>query len=218
MFAAFQRRWGWVFGGGLLGLALAVVSAVPKSHSDPLIQASLTVDVAQGPCYSRRRQLNIIPLGSAVAGSSCYGEYDSVRQGLVRLVKSRPMFVSAQLGNSSKDVVYSINRLAFDGEKKIKSKTLITLSVTGPSNMAPKISAAFKQIQRDMTLQMANNAEANGFKPSFGADWISIEESSEVVKQSGRSKSLALGLLAGLVVGAGPGDQSARSGRREGVL
>ena len=55
-----------------------------------------------------------------------------------------------------------------------------------------------------MTRLAANSAKANGFDPSFGSDWIQIEEPTKIqVRKAPLSRSLALGLLGGLVVGAG---------------
>ena len=59
VFAALQRRWGWVLGGGLLGLALAAGAVYSKPRLVPQVQGGLILDVAQGPCYSRIRQLNV---------------------------------------------------------------------------------------------------------------------------------------------------------------
>ena len=196
MFAALQRRWRWVFGGGLFGLALVVGSVSLKSISAPLVQASLIVNVAQGPCYSRIRQLKALKEPSVVGGLSCFGETETVRQGLTRLVKSLPIFVSPDNG-----IVYSVGQLIYEGVGRKKSPNHLLLSVTGPSNMAPQISAALTKIQKDMTLQMATNAQGNGFVPSFGADWIRVEKPSPVIEQTSYSRSWPLGLMGGLVVG-----------------
>ena len=202
VFAALQRRWPWVFGGGLLGLAMAVGVVSVQPRSGPLVQASLIVDVAQGPCYSRSRQLKTYREPSVV-GLSCYGELESVRQVLNRLIKSRPIFKSPARG-----IAYSLDRLAFDNTENTqteKSSTQLVLNVTGTSSLAPQISSALTQIQKDMTLQSANSAKANGFEPSFGSEWIQIEKPSELRVQGGPGlfSSLALGLLGGLGVGAG---------------
>ena len=54
-----------------------------------------------------------------------------------------------------------------------------------------------------MTLEMANKASVNGIKPFFGPDWIRFEKPTEMVVRSPFPRSLFLGLLGGLVVGAG---------------
>ena len=202
VFAALQRRWGWFFGGGLLGFAFAAGSAALVSPG-PIIQASMIVNAAQGPCYSRTRQLKIYKEPSLV-DFSCFGELDAVRQELVRLVKSRPMFVSAVRGNSSDDVVYSVNRLVFDDIGQSKSSSHIVLEVEGPSYLAPKILDELMLIQKRMTLEFANKATADGFKPFFGDDWIRVEKPSELIEgRNTFSRLLTLCLLGGLVLGAG---------------
>ena len=75
VFAALQRRWYWVFGGGLLGLALAAGAVNHKLSSAKQVQAGLILDVAQGPCYSRSRRLNVYGEPS-VLGLSCFGEIE----------------------------------------------------------------------------------------------------------------------------------------------
>ena len=71
-------------------------------------------------------------------------------------------------------------------------------------SLASKISDELTLIQKSMTLEIANKATANGLKPFFGADWIRIEKPSELIQRGvSFSRSLVLGLLGGLVLGAG---------------
>ena len=56
LFAAMQRRWYWVVGGGLLGLALAAGLVFNKRSEASLLTASLVVDTAQSPCRSVNRR------------------------------------------------------------------------------------------------------------------------------------------------------------------
>ncbi|WP_136987656.1 hypothetical protein [Synechococcus sp. N5] len=93
MFAAAQRRWRWVFGGGLLGLALAVGAVSSKPRLAPQVQSGLILDVAQGPCFSRSRQQSVFK-ESSVERFSCYSEIQSVRQALIRLVKNSSLLPS----------------------------------------------------------------------------------------------------------------------------
>ena len=71
--------------------------------------------------------------------------------------------------------------------------------------MAPQISIALAQIQKEMTLQVGNISRANGFEPSFGDDWIHIKKPSVLPQQKHDLylRLLAFGLLGGLVVGIG---------------
>ena len=197
VFAALQRRWCWVLGGGLLGLALAVGALLNKSRLDPPVQGGLILDVAQGPCYTRNRRRNVFREPSVV-GFSCFGEIESIRQSLTRLAKS----VSAL--KSHRDLQYNIDLLPFDKKGKIKSSNHLYLTVAGPSNLAPDILDELTQIQKTMTLEMAEKAKANGIEPLFGPDWIRVEEPSKLIERNvSFLRPLALGLMGGLVVGAG---------------
>ena len=54
VFAALQRRWCCVLGGGLLGLVLAVGTSYQKFLSSQVrvqSKSSLVLDVAQSPCF-----------------------------------------------------------------------------------------------------------------------------------------------------------------------
>ena len=198
VFAAVQRRWGWVFGGGLLGLALAFGAVYFKARSVPPVQGGLILDVAQGPCYSRKRQLNVYSEPSVV-GLSCFGEIQSIRQALTRLVKSSPL-----LTKHNGHIDYKIAELKYDKKGKAKSSNHLHLTIDGPSTLAPKILDQLLLIQKKMTLEMANKATAYGIQPFFGPDWIRVEKPSELIGRSLSSfRSLALGLLGGLVLGVG---------------
>ena len=95
--AFLQRRWRLVVGGGLLGLALALGAHAHKTLSAAQVQASLIVDVAQGPCFSRTRQQSVFK-ESSVERFSCYSEIQSVRQALIRLVKNSSLLSSLNDG------------------------------------------------------------------------------------------------------------------------
>lgn len=84
------------------------------------------------------------------------------------------MFASAVHGNSSDDVVYSVNRLMFDDIGQSKSSSQIVLEVEGPSHLAPNILDELMLIQKRIALEFANKATADGFKPFFGDDWIRV--------------------------------------------
>lgn len=185
-----RRRWWWAVGGGLLGLALAGGAHSLKTRADDEVQANLIVDVAQGPCYSRSRQLNTFK-DPSVVGMRCYGELEMMRLRLDQLAQQSGSFDS------------NVAQLAIDAKGKENSSTQLVLSVTAPSNLAPQIAAALAQIQQEMTRLAENSAKANGFDPFFGSDWIQIEEPTKVVVQSRFHRTLALGLLGGLVAGAG---------------
>lgn len=191
VFAALSRRWRWVVGGGLLGLALAGGAHSLKPPPAVHVRANLIVDVAQGPCWSRSRQLNTFK-DPSVVGMSCYGELETMRLRLDQLAQQSGSF-------DSKDA-----QLAFDVKEKENSSTQLVLSVTAPFNLAPQIAPALTQIQQEMTRLAANSDKANGFDPFFGSDWIQIEKPTKIQdRKAPLSRTLALGLLGGLVAGAG---------------
>ena len=115
VFAALHRRWRWVFGCGFLGLAMAVGAISLKARQAPLVQASLVVNVAQGPCYSRSRKINAYK-DPSVARLICFGEMESVRLRFIRVVQSYPIFAS-----SNKSLIYNIGLLSYDNKGKEKS-------------------------------------------------------------------------------------------------
>jgi len=199
VFAALQRRWGWVVGSCLLGLALATGLYLLKlSSSEQEVEASLVVNISQGPCHLRNRKLSSYKR-STVIGIPCFGEFESMRQRLNRLVKNNSNFL-----HSGKSLDYSIDRLAFDGKGGYKIPTHLVLSVIGPSSMTGKMSAALEQIQREMTLLAGDNAKVNGFEPLFGSDWIRIQKPQAIDGSSSQlPRLLTLVLLGSLVFGAG---------------
>ena len=122
VFAALQRRWCWVVGGGLLGLAVAVAAMSLKPRSALQAQAGLILDVAQIPSCSRQlRQINSFALGgSRLAPMICPAEVDSWRLRLNQIAR-----------NFSK-VNYKIDRLSFDARGREKSVAQLVLSLSLP--------------------------------------------------------------------------------------
>ena len=203
VFAALQRRWRWLFGGGLLGLALAGGAISLKLRSAALVQANLIVDVAQGPCYYRYRQARTFK-DFSTPEISCSGEHETVRLRLSHIASSNDSFVS--LSNTfAGEFGFRVVSLSFDEKGKEKSSNQFVLNVTGPSNLAPQVSAALAQIKQKMTLATANSAKADGYSPTFGNDWIRIVEPIKLDSTAPIFGLLALGLLGGLVLGAGSG-------------
>ena len=187
--AFLQRRWRLVVGGGLLGLALALGAHAHKTLSAAQVQASLIVDVAQGPCLTRVRRLKSSKDASVYEGS-CPGELETMRLRLQQLAKSLGPFDA------------NVDQFFFDDKGTMRSHTHLALTITGPSPLAPQMSAALAQVKQDMTLLTGSSAEADGFEQSFGSDWIHIQKPTEIVRMS-PLRSLALGLLGGVVAGAG---------------
>ena len=201
MFAALQRRWRWFAGGGLLGLVLSVGPFVFLAPSDASFQTALIVDVAQGPCFSRLRQVSAYKEPS-VFGMSCRGEFQTMRQRLRRIAGNNEKLLNLAI-NNTKNFDYKVGPLELDRKTGEKSSTQIALTVTAHPDLASDISAALAQIQKKLTLVTVESVEAEGFKPFFGLDWIRIDRKSELDGNRGLLRALALGLLGGLVTGVG---------------
>ena len=57
VFAVLRRRWRWVVGGGLVGMALAA-GIVSSKQQEPLLgKARLVIDIGRSPCYLMKRKL-----------------------------------------------------------------------------------------------------------------------------------------------------------------
>ena len=113
-----------VVGGGLLGLALALGAHAHKTLSAAQVQASLIVDVAQGPCLTRVRRLKSSKDASVYEGS-CPGELETMRLRLQQLAKSLGPFDA------------NVDQFFFDDKGTMRSHTHLALTVTGPSPLAP---------------------------------------------------------------------------------
>ena len=187
--AVLQRRWRLVVGGGVLGLALALGVHAHKTLSDAQVEARLIVDMAQGPCLTRARRLASSKDASVYEGI-CPGELETMRLRLQQLAKPLRPFKA------------KVDQFFFDDKGTIQSHTHLALAVTAPSPLASQMSAALEQVKQDMTLLTGSNAAAIGIEPSFGPDWIYIQKPTEIVRIS-PLRSLVLGLLGGVVLGAG---------------
>ena len=190
VFAALRRRWRWIVGSCFLGLALAGGAVSLKSRSAPQVQASLFLDVARIPsCALQQRQVN----ATAVLSSEsrvCPAEVDMLRLRLNQLAKNFDQ------------VDYKVDRLAFDVKGRDLGAAQLVLTLTSTADRVSEVSSALAQIQQQMNTFVVGYAQVNS---DVDSDWILVEEPSKLVFRETSSHSLALGLLGGLVVGAGSG-------------
>ena len=85
VFAAFQRRWRWVVGGGLLGFALVAGLVFVKWSEAPLLTAALVVDIFESPCSSNNRKLKFLLI--VLRQGLLSGWFQATRYRLQRFVK-----------------------------------------------------------------------------------------------------------------------------------
>ena len=190
VFAALRRRWRWIVGSCFLGLALAGGAVSLKSRSAPQVQASLFLDVARIPsCALQQRQVNAIVVLSSES-RVCPAEVDRLRLRLNQLAKNFDQ------------VDYKVDRLAFDVKGRDLGAAQLVLTLTSTADRVSEVSSALAQIQQQMNAFVVGYAQVNS---DVDSDWILVEEPSKLVFRETSSHSLALGLLGGLVVGAGSG-------------
>jgi len=189
---ALLRRWRLVVGGGFLGLALASGIDFFYRGEGLFLQASLVVDVGQSPCNFSKRGSKIVqpPSEFSLFQSMCLGELGRTRYKLEKIASSFEEF-NPDVG------VY-----AFDDIGREKSSTLLNVSFVAPYSQASELSEALALIKRQMTDLVADEAKSAGLNPGFGPNWIVIENPSKLDQKKNSFRSLPIGLLGGLVVGA----------------
>ena len=193
VFAALQRRWRWVLGGCLMGLALGVgaISLAPQ------LRARLLVQIPS--CYRQTHQINSLPLGAVQ--KICDAERDSLRVRLNQLAKNFDGFD------------YKVDRLVFDARGRDKSNSHLVLSVFFSAEKLPEVSATLSQIQKLITQQAIADVKRMGVNSGFDSDWILLEHGAKVAQQR-NLRFPALFLLGGLVTGVASGLMADRRSNR----
>ena len=202
--AAFRRRWIWVASGGLLGLGIAagVLMSRPVVVVDkPLKALRMMVDTSQGPCFWTSRKFQRFESGE-VLGMQCSGEFLSTRKYLATLV-------SGEFG-SNNEISAKVRPLTF-GNKKDKSlvvsNTQIEVLVEANVGELDVAKAKLANIKNEFVTHQLDNIGMLMDDVQVGKGWISIESVPVVDQSKSKSKSfnrsLALGLLGGLVAGSG---------------
>ena len=111
--------------------------------------------------------------------------------------KSKPNKFSAD------SIAYEVGRLSFDAQGKSKSETQLVLDLTMASGQFSKASAALAQIQKNLNQLAAEEAKRSDYDLEISPDWIFVKKPTEIVGETSSFRFFALGLLGGLVVGAG---------------
>ena len=195
VFAALRRRWLWIFGGGLLGLAFAAGFNFHGRFEASLFEASLIVDTSLSPCnFSRRSAIKGANL--SLKGLGCAGEIESTRFLLNWLAREK----FDKFETTNERFAYNVEFLPFDGEGRDRSSTQLLLKLDLPVDLVPEVSLGLAQIQKFIVNQAAQNAEIIGEVLRFGDTWIIVNEPSEIDANT-LERQLSLGLLGGLLVG-----------------
>ena len=197
-FAAIQRRWRWVLGGGLLGLVLAAGFVFHKQSEASLLAASLVVDTARSPCRSVNRTAKSYPDTHSLL-SMCDGEYETTHFMLRQFAKDK----FEPYVKKYDQLEYDIVPLGFGANGREKSSTQLVLGLTLPVELRSEISAVLAQIKKEMDVKELAKFSSNNQKVDLAADWVVVQEPTEIDAPNILRRSLALGLLNGLVVGAG---------------
>ena len=199
VFAAFQRRWRWVVGGGLLGFALVAGLVFVKWSEAPLLTAALVVDIFESPCSSNNRKLKIF-VDSSSSRTICPGEFQATRYRLQRFAKDG---FDMYLKEYSK-FDYEVKPLSFDEEGREKSSTQLVLRLTLPVDLTSEVSSTLAKIKRVMEAEVVSEGSDRGGDRVFGPGWIVVEEPSKRDPRDTPLLSFALAALSGgLAVGAG---------------
>jgi len=198
VFAALQRHWYWVVGGGFLGLVLAVGMVSLKPSGAKLLTTALIVDTAQSPCHFIRRNLKSSPKQLPME-RLCEGELETTRFRLRQIAQENLDLFSQKFNQFE----YDVAPFVFDKKGREKSSTQLALRLIFPANLASEVSASLIQIKQKISELAAGDVGITGSSNRFGPSWIFIEESSGFHSRNTFSRSLILGLLGGLVVGAG---------------
>ena len=198
VFAAIRRRWRWVLGGGFLGLALAAGLITIKRSEAPLLRASLVVDTAQSPCRSVSRNAKSYPDTSSLQ-STCDGEYQTTRLALSQFARNK----FEPLAKKYRQLRYIVAPLSFDVNGGDKSTTQLALNLTLPDELRSEVAAILAQIKQKMDVEGVGEYSNNNSNLELAAGWVVVKDPSEIDAVDPSFRLLALGLLGGLVVGAG---------------
>ena len=200
VFAALQRRWFWLIGGGFMGLVLAAGVASSGRSETPQFRASLVVDTSQSPCNIGQRIVSRLS-DSGVFRSDCVGKFETTRFGLLQIAGERLGPFAKKYGKFT----YEVRPLLFDKKVKVEDPTHLVLNVTFPASLASEVSRTLAVMKQNMTEVVLNDTDDIGVASSSGPGWIFVEEPSEIDARDTSFRSLSLGLFGGLVVGAGSG-------------
>ena len=216
--AAFRRRWIWVASGGLLGLGIAAGVLMLRSAEEPSKAIRMVIDTTQSPCAWTQRKFQKFEPGE-ILNIKCTGEFLTTRKDLTTLALDAfgsdafgsDAFGSDDLGPDEPFLV-KVRPLTFGkkGDKDFaRSNTQIELAVEAIPDELISAKASLENIKNVFTENEMDKIRMLSTDVQVSKDWISIEEvSNEEASNNEKnfnssSRSLALGLLGGLVAGSG---------------
>ena len=199
--AAFRRRWVWVASGGLLGLGIAagISMSRPVAVDKPLMALRMVVDTSQGPCFWTARKFQRFESEEDLS-IQCFGELLATRKYLATLA-------SGEFG-SNNEISAKVRPLAFGNNKDkdlVVSNTQIELLVEVNADELDVAKAKLANIKNEFVSYQLDSMRILAGDVQTGKSWISIENVHVPVVDQSKSfnRSLALGLLGGLVAGSG---------------
>lgn len=172
------------------------MSRVPE---EPLKAIRMVIDISQSPCAWMQRKFQKFDQGE-VLNIKCPGEFLATRKDLATLAYDE--------FSSDEPFSVSVRPLVF-GNKKGKdlavSDTQVELAIEASPGELERAKASLENIKNVFKAKEIGKARMLSPNVQAGVDWISIEEVPGGVnfKPKSSNKSLALGLLGGLVTGSG---------------
>ena len=189
--AALKRRWRWLLGCTLSGLAIGGVVALKQPAQ---VELSMFIDLSKGPQSPASASLD----KSDSLGPLLVTNYQPKYQQQTAILLLRSLLVSS--GKATPEQLRLIE-IAQPTDKALKSDQLLEVTATVPSAQAPNYQALFEALGQDLLRQIEKTLLPADAPAQSG--FVQRQSLEKVKDLSGRA--LALGGLAGLVVGAGAG-------------
>lgn len=202
--SAFRRRWIWIAGGGLLGLAIAGIPTMLQYQSYekplPIAEIRLTIDTSQGPCSWTSRKFPRFGDESKDLSLQCIGEFDSARRELTRIA-----FDELRPGEVISMKVQPVEYGSKKNNNIVRSDTALELLVETEESRLNEASSRVERIKERFVENRINNYRGIAPEVAVGTGWIDLY--SNLIEQTSVRSSLprllALGLLGGFVLGSG---------------
>ena len=206
--SALRRRWIWVAGGGLLGVAIAGISTLMPLNR-PLESIRMVVDTTQGPCIWTQRKFQKFE-EPEVLNIKCAGEFLSARRKLTLLASDEfPSdefdFDGLDFGNGP---LVKVQPFKFGTKNKrnvVVSKTQLEVVVESDNESLDQIdiNSRLERIKRRYADNRISNIKKLSPNVEVGENWITFESDSVVMPEPNPYAPLTFGLLVCLVMGSG---------------
>jgi len=189
--AALKRRWRWLLGCTISGLAIGGVVALKQPA---LVELSMFIDLSKGPLSPAAASLD----QSDSMGPLLVATYQPKYQQSTAILLLRSLLVSSRKATPEQLRLIEVDQPT---DKALKSDQLLEVTATVPSAQAPNYQALFEALGQDLLRHAAKTLLPEEAPARSG--FVQLPSLEKVQNPSGRA--LALGGLAGLVVGAGAG-------------